>query len=104
LERYTAKSEFCPEADTANKIYRTRENQDFCKSKEIRLSDSKLGRSTKEEKEEARNQVYQDSCERNEVKDQFGTGKRKYTLDYVMTKLRETQRINDYIESSGIAS
>lgn len=90
LKRYKEKYGFYPEAVLADKIYRTRENRDFCKSMGIRLSGPKLGRSTEEEKKEARIQAYQDSCERNEVEGKFGTGKRKYTLDCIMAKLRET--------------
>lgn len=90
LKRYKEKYGFYPEAVLADKIYRTRENRDFCKSRGIRLSGPKLGRSTEEEKKEARKQAYQDSCERNEVEGKFGTGKRKYTLDCIMAKLRET--------------
>jgi len=90
LKRYKEKYGFYPEAVLADKIYRTRENRDFCKSRGIRLSGPKLGRSTEEEKKEARDQAYQDSCERNEVEGKFGTGKRKYTLDRIMAKLRET--------------
>lgn len=90
LGRYKAKYGFYPEAVLADKIYRTRENRDFCKSKGIRLSGPKLGRTTEEEKKEAKIQAYKDSCERNEVEGKFGTGKRKYTLDRIMAKLKET--------------
>jgi IS5 family transposase len=54
------------------------------------LSGPKLGRSSEDEKKEAKIQAYQDSCERNEVEGKFGTGKRKYTLDCIMAKLKET--------------
>lgn len=90
LKRYKQKYGFYPVAVLADKIYRTRENRDFCKSKGIRLSGPKLGRSSEEEKKEAKIQAYQDSCERNEVEGKFGTGKRKYTLDCIMAKLKET--------------
>lgn len=90
LKRYKAKYGFYPEAVLADKIYRTRDNRDFCKTKGIRLSGPKLGRSAEEEKKEAKKQAYQDSCERNEVEGKFGTGKRKYTLDCIMAKLKET--------------
>jgi transposase, IS5 family len=90
LKRYKTKYGFYPEAVLADKIYRTRDNRDFCKSKGIRLSGPKLGRPSEEEKKEAKIQEYQDSCERNEVEGKFGKGKRKYTLDCIMAKLRET--------------
>jgi IS5 family transposase len=90
LKRYKAKYGYYPEAVLADKIYRTRDNREFCKTKGVRLSGPKLGRSSVEEKKEAKMQVYQDSCERNEVEGKFGTGKRKYTLDCIMAKLQET--------------
>jgi len=90
LKRYKEKYGFYPEAVLADKIYRTRENREFCKAKGIRLSGPKLGRTTEEEKKEAKKQAYQESCERNEVESKFGTGKRKYTMDCIMAKLKET--------------
>ncbi|HVI43057.1 MAG TPA: transposase [Anaerovoracaceae bacterium] len=93
LKRYKEKYGFYPEAVPADKIYRTRGNRDFCESGGIRLSGPKLGRPSEEEKKEARVQAYQDSCERNEVEGKFGTGKRKYTLDCIMAKLRQTSEL-----------
>lgn len=90
LKRYKAKYGFYPEAVLADKIYRTRDNLNFCKSKGIRLSGPKLGKISEEEKREVKKQAYKDSCERNEVEGKFGTVKRKYTLDRIMAKLKET--------------
>lgn len=90
LKRYREKYGCYPEAVLADKIYRTRENRDFCKERGIRLSGPKLGRSTEEEKKEAKKISYQDSCERNEVEGKFGTGKRKFTMDRIMAKLKKT--------------
>jgi len=90
LKRYKEKTGLYPEAVLADKIYRTKENRDFCKARGIRLSGPKLGRSSEDEKKEAKKQAYQDSRERNEVEGKFGTGKRKFTMDCIMAKLRET--------------
>lgn len=90
LKRYKVKNGFYPEAVLADKIYRTRENREFCKTRGIRLSGPKLGRTSEEEKKEFKKHAYEDSCERNEVEGKFGTGKRKYTLGCIMAKLRET--------------
>jgi len=90
LKRYKATYGFYPEAVLADKIYRTRENRDFCKVRGIRLSGPKLGRSSEKEKREVRKQAYKDSCERNEVEGKFGLGKRKFTLGLIMTKLKAT--------------
>lgn len=54
------------------------------------MSGPKLGRSIEEAKKEAKKQAYQDSRERNEVEGKFGAGKRKFTMDYIMAKLKET--------------
>ena len=90
LERYKEKNGFYPEAILADKIYRTKENRDYCKSKGIRLSGPKLGRSSEDEKKEAKKQAYQDSRERNKVEGKFGTGKRKFSMNCIMAKLKET--------------
>jgi len=76
LERYKEKNGFYPEAVLADKIYRTKENRNYCKSRGIRLSGPKLWRSSEDEKKEAKKRAYQDSRERNEVEGKFGTGKR----------------------------
>lgn len=90
LERYKEKNGFYPDAVLADKIYRTKDNRDYCKTRGIRLSGPKLGRSSEDEKKEAKKQAYQDSRERNEVEGKFGTGKRKFTMDCIMAKLKET--------------
>ncbi|MFZ3131192.1 MAG: IS5 family transposase [Desulfosporosinus sp.] len=90
LERYKEKNGFYPEAVLADKIYRTKGNRDYCKTRGIRLSGPKLGRSSEDEKKEAKKLAYQDSRERNEVEGKFGTGKRKFTMDCIMAKLKET--------------
>lgn len=90
LERYKEKNGFYPEAILADKIYRTKDNRDYCKTRGIRLSGPKLGRSSEDEKKEAKKQAYQDSRERNEVEGKFGTGKRKFTMDCIMAKLKAT--------------
>jgi len=90
LERYKEKYGFYPEAVLADKIYRTKDNRDYCKERGIRLSGPKLGRSSEDEKKEAKKQAYQDSRERNEVEGKFGTGKRKFTMDCIMAKLKKT--------------
>jgi hypothetical protein len=89
-ERYKAKYGYYPEAILADKIYRTRPNLDFCKLNGIRLSGPKLGRSSEEEKQSAKHHAKNDSSQRNAVEGKFGEGKRKYTLNKIMTRLKET--------------
>ena len=81
-----------PEAVVVDKIYRTRENQAFCRSFGIRLSGPALGRPRIDEKErkKIKAQEKKDISVRNEVEGSFGCGKRKYGLDLIMTKLPDT--------------
>jgi hypothetical protein len=90
VERYRERFGFYPEAVLADKIYRNKENRDFCKRKGIRLSGPKLGRPSEESRKEDQRIAYKDSGERNEVESKFGIGKRKYTMDRISAKRRET--------------
>lgn len=59
LERYKEKSSFYPEAILVDKICRTKEKRDYCKYRGIHLSGPELGRSSEDEKKEAKKQAYQ---------------------------------------------
>ena len=37
-------------------------------------------------------QMYKDSCERNAIEGRIGTGKRRFDLDLIMSKLDETAK------------
>jgi len=58
----------------------------------IRLSGSRLGMPPKDaEKNKAYKKLeYQDTCERNAVEGKFGEAKRRYGLERIKTKLKET--------------
>ena len=53
----------------------------------IRLSAPKRGRKSDQVKDAERKQLYQDSCQRNAIEGDYGTGKRKYGLGLIMTRL-----------------
>lgn len=89
-ERYKEKFDVYPEAILADKIFRTRENRDFCKEHGIRLSGPKLGRPKAGEIQEDKKQERLDSSERNLVEGKFGEGKKRFTLGRIMTRLKET--------------
>jgi len=89
-EEYRRIFGFYPEVIIGDRAYAINENRDYCKSKGIRLSAPKRGRKSDEIKEAERKQLYQDSCRRNAIEGDYGTGKRKYGLDLIMTKLYET--------------
>lgn len=85
-----------PESVHADKTYRNRENRRYCKKHKIRLSGPKVGRPPKvtevnaRELKAARKQARQDEIDRNAVEGKFGHGKRRYSLNRIMTKLSHT--------------
>jgi IS5 family transposase len=81
-----------PESIHADKAYRNRENPRWCRENNIRLSGPAPGRPRVEESDQTarRKQQRIDEIIRIEVEGRFGTAKRRYGLDKIMTKLRET--------------
>ena len=96
IEAYRQRFGCYPESVHADKIYRNRENRRYCKKHKIRLSGPKLGRPPKvteanaQEIKAARQQARQDEIDRNAVEGKFGQGKRRYSLNRIMTKLSGT--------------
>ncbi len=89
-ERYRQRHGVYPKAILADMIYRNRKNLDFCKAHHIRLSGPRLGRPKESEREQDKQQAYQDSCERNIVEGRNGTVKRRFGLDLVMAYLADS--------------
>ena len=89
IERYFKKYGSYPEAVMIDKIYRNRDNINYCNKKGIRISGPRLGRPKKGETYD-KVQAYIDSGVRNAVEGKFGIGKIKYGLDRVMAKLPQT--------------
>ena len=89
VERFKERNGHYPERVLADKIYRNRDNLNYCKSKGIRLSGPNLGRPRKDNVYDKKIE-YIDLCDRNEVEGKFGEGKRKYGLNRILTKLKET--------------
>lgn len=79
-----------PKVIIGDRAYCTRENRRWCRDRGIRLSGPRLGRKTLEFSKEEAKQIYQDSCERNQVEGVFGVAKRKYGLDRIMAKLPDS--------------
>jgi transposase, IS5 family len=79
-----------PESVHADKIYRTKLNRSWCKEKGIRLSGVKLGRPPKTISKEAKKQARLDEAVRNCIEGKFGEGKRRFSLERIMTKLANT--------------
>ena len=78
-----------PSPTPADKLYRNRENLNYCKAHGIRLSGPALGRPRKGETRD-KAQDYQDECDRVEVERRFSLAKRKCGMGLVTAKLRET--------------
>jgi len=96
VEKYRTRHGFNPESVHADQIYRTRENRDYCKRNDIRLSGPPLGRppkitpENKTEMAQRKRQQRQDEIDRIEIEGKFGVAKRYYSLGRIMTKLAET--------------
>lgn len=96
IENYKQRYGRYPEAVCADKIYRTRENLQYCQEYGIRLSGPKLGRPFKDNEKNKKILREQRTIERHDertriaVEGKFGEAKRRYTLDRVGTKLKET--------------
>ena len=84
---------FWPESIHADKIYRTRSNMRFCKEHGIRFSGQKLGRPFEDIaiQKAIKRQWREDERIRNAIEGKFGEGKRKYSMDRIMAKLKETE-------------
>ena len=92
VERYKKRHGYYPAVVYADKIYRNRDNLQFCKMHNIRLSGPPLGRPSKDPKvlKAQRKQEREDTKIRNGVEGKFGEGKRFYGLGLVMTRLEES--------------
>ena len=89
VEEYRRRFGHYPKRILADKIYRSRQNRDYCKEHNIHLAGPKLGRPGKTRAEDLRQEL-KEVGERNEVEGKFGTGKRKLGLSLITAKLQET--------------
>ncbi|OPZ83694.1 MAG: hypothetical protein BWY74_04397 [Firmicutes bacterium ADurb.Bin419] len=92
VENYRRRFGYYPEAVIADKIYRNRDNLQYCKERHIRLSGPPLGRPAKDPfvLRTQHKQERQDAGIRNAVEGKFGEAKRKYGLGRIMTRLMGT--------------
>ena len=89
-EKYKSDNGCYPERICADRIYINTKNRRFCTRVGIRLSGKRLGRPPKDQNRNAehKQQLLADQRKRNEVEGVFGTGKRKYSLNLIMPKLK----------------
>lgn len=98
VEEYRRRYGFYPEAVLADKLFRNRENRTYCKERGIRLSGPPLGRPKHEAHRERKQLECLDNAQRNAIEGKFGTGKRRYGLDLIMTKLKETSEVAIHLQ------
>lgn len=91
IERYRSRTGHYPERVLADKIYRNRNNLNFCKEYDIRLSGPALGRPKKDTVID-RKQNYLDECERVEVERAFSLAKGKYGMGLIRARLEGTTK------------
>jgi len=92
VERYKERHGYYPEAVLADQIYRNRENLAFCKANNIRLSGPRLGRPAANAQLQKAEKALErlDARMRNAIEGKFGEGKRKYRLNRIFAKLKDT--------------
>ena len=88
-ERFKEREGHYPSRILADKIYRNRENLQYCKDRGIRLAGPALGR-PKTVSEQDKKQSHIDECERIEVERSFSLAKRKCGMGQISAKLEET--------------
>ena len=92
VEAYKEVHGYYPELVQVDKIYATRENRQWLKEREIRITASPLGR----RKEKCTETYYQkrkrrkEAAERNHIEGKFGQGKNGYRLNEIRAKLKDT--------------
>jgi len=91
-ERYKERNGVCPERILADKIYRNRNNLNFCADHRIKMNGPKLGRPPKDRKlyEQQKYLERSEAGERNAIEGKFGEAKNRYGLNRVMARLSDT--------------
>ena len=95
VERFKADTGHYPARILADKLFRTRDNLDYCKRHGIRMSGPKLGRPPKDlalYRAQCR-QEKAESAERIAIEGAFGVAKRRYSLGYITAKLQHTSEV-----------
>jgi IS5 family transposase len=92
--QYKEERGYYPARICADSIYMTSENKRFCAANNIRLSGRPRKRQVEADVQTAEQQELfkSDLRKRSVIEGRIGTGKRKYGLDRILTKLVETSR------------
>lgn len=99
VEEYKKSYGHYPERVLADTIFRTRENLSYCKNHGIHINGPKLGKPNQDiaERKKQKKLEWLESGERGEIERNFGVGKRRYMLDQIVTKLKETSETSIHI-------
>jgi len=92
IESFKNYTGYYPESVHVDKIYRTQKNRAWCKERGIRISGPPLGRPSKNISKEKKKQAALDEKIRSSIEGKFGQGKRRFSLNCVMTKLSHTSK------------
>ena len=92
IEYFKNYTGYYPESVHVDKIYRTKENRIWCKERGIRISGPPLGRPPLNVSKQKKKQAALDEKIRSCIEGKFGQGKRKFSLNRVMTKLSHTSK------------
>ncbi len=89
-EKYKRDTGSYPERICADQIYITTKNRHYCMRHGIRITGKRLGRPPQnpDVTSAQERQLKADQGRRNEVEGVFGSGKRKYSLDRIMARLK----------------
>jgi hypothetical protein len=92
IEVYRKRFGHYPKSVHVDGIYWNRKNRNYCKERNIRMSGPPLGRPPKNtaDRKQLAKQAYEDEKLRIPIEGKFGNGKRKYGLDRIKTKLKNT--------------
>ena len=92
VEAFKTYTGYYPESVHVDKIYRTRENRAWCKERGIIMSGPPLGRPPSNISKEKKKQDLESERIRNCIEGKFGQGKRRFSLNRIMTKLSHTSQ------------
>ena len=92
IESFKNYTGYYPESVHVDKIYRTRENRTWCKERGVRISGPPLGRPPLNVSKQKKDLAASDEKIRSCIEGKFGQGKRKFSLNRVMTKLSHTSK------------
>ena len=91
LEAYKYRNGYYPKRVLLDQIYRTKDNLDFCKKHEIRISGPKLGRPSSNVKTNKKiaKEMHQDKGDRIEFERYFSVAKRRNVMGLIFQKRKD---------------